>query len=87
VSSSKDNKPSSSNKDNRNHSQSLAIIIDEPLRASVDVMLPTPSSHTESKDSARGKDKYQVDIPLPQRLSTNDDLLHKIENEKNDFTE
>ena len=48
---------SGTNKEHRNISQSLAIIVDDPLRASADIMLPTPSSHGESKDSKEPKVK------------------------------
>lgn len=55
--SSKEQKSGTNNNEQRNISQSLAIIVDNPLRASSDVMLPTPSSHDKSKDSKEPKTK------------------------------
>jgi len=37
--------------DKKDISQSLAIIVDEPLRVSADFQMPTPSNKTESKES------------------------------------
>ena len=57
------------------------------------MILPTPSSHTESKDSARelkpkeNKNFYQVDIPSTPKFSGNDVFLNNIESEKQDLTE
>lgn len=66
--------------------------MDDPLRASADIMLPTPSSHGESKDSKEPKAKdnknfYQVEIPVGSRFTGNDDFLNKLHDDRHDFTE
>ena len=55
-------------------------------------VLPTPSSHSESKDYKEQKVKdtknfYQVEIPLGSRFTGTDELLHNLDSETQDFTE